>query len=142
MQQTEITIIGEVPQVVDLPVQNVALCGHFAAAICLCITQARVKRHDSEWAELLGMPKSSFSAIINYDPNKTNPDGTKPRKRNLDGNQINVLQRAAGNRAISQWLGLDLAGQCNHQTTATLKADLIARLAEMEEAERKELAAG
>ncbi len=132
MQQTEITIIGEVPQVVDLPVQNVALCGHFAAAICLCTTQARVKRHDSEWAELLGMPKSSFSAIINYDPGKTNPDGTKPRKRNLDGNQINVLQRAAGNRAISQWLDMELQGQLYHQSAQNRINELRKELERLE----------
>lgn len=109
MVQREIPIFSETMDVIDLPASLVAICRNFTEALQLCIRESRVKRTHQEWGELLGMAKGTFSQIINRNERTQ-------RVRYLDGDRINQVQRLAGNRAISQWLDMDLHGQLNHQS--------------------------
>lgn len=109
MVQREMTILSEMPEITDLPASLVAMCRNFTEALQLCIRESRVKRTHQEWGELLGMAKGTFSQIINRN------ERTK-RVRYMDGDRINTVQRLAGNRAINQWLDMELTGQLNHQS--------------------------
>ncbi len=134
--QHEITILGEVPQIVDLPNNVVAHCLHYRQAVKLCIERDRSQRSIDDFGQLLKMAKGSLNTILNYNPGQPlKANGSKKRKRNLDIDLINRIQQQAGNRAITQFLELEGRGQLNHQTSSIRKAELMTELAEIERQE-------
>lgn len=125
MQQKELGIIGCIStEVVDLPSDLVARCDSEQAAMRLCIRKSRVPYTQDKVADILGLTKGGLNTILNSDYNE--------RTRNMDAKRRNQLQRICGNRAINQWLDLELRGLLDCQRgLEQVEAELEAKLAEV-----------
>ena len=88
-----------------------------------------VKMPERDWAELLDMTEGALNTILNWNPARNK------RKRNLDADLIDVIQRKACNRAISQFFDMQSRGLLNHQSSLAKLRRLEAEV----EAERERL---
>lgn len=123
MEATEFAFVGQVAGgIEEAPTYLVAQCRTWKESVEVCMALSSVKRNRKTWAELLGVTSGTLSMILNE---------SGERKRKLDPQEINLIQKAAGNRAISQWMDMELRGQLNHQNAKAkrineLKAELTA----------------
>lgn len=124
MQRTIPLGVHRVADIRDVPAHLVALCRDYVDAVNLCMNESNVKRTRRTWAGLLGMNEGSLNIILNR-------GGTSERKRNLDANLFDAIQRLAGNRAISQFFDLQSRGLLNHQSTDARIKQLEAELAQL-----------
>lgn len=107
MEATNFNFIGALEGGMETaPTYLVAQCRTWKQAVELCMALSSVKRSRSAWAELLGVTPGTLSMILNK---------SGERRRKLDADELNLIQKAARNRAISQWMDMDLAGELNHQ---------------------------
>ena len=124
-QQQEIFLgLREIKEMRDVPEHLVALCRDYIDAVNLCMNESRTKRTRRTWSEHLEMHEASLSLILNK-------GGSEGRKRNLDPNLFDVIQRLAGNRAISQFFDLQSRGLLNHQSATTRIKQLEEELAQL-----------
>ncbi len=116
------------PLPVELPEHLISLCKTYRDAVKLCMNHSIVPYTQGQWAEYMGMNEGSLSLILNY--------REKGRKRNLDPDLFDLIQRKAGNSAIDQFFTLQRKGGLrSQQTTANRKQELLAELAELENRE-------
>lgn len=120
------------PLPVELPEHQVSMCVTYRDAIKMCMDNSVIPFTRSKWAEKLGMSEGSLSNILNWDKKKK----SKARKRSLDPDLFDFIQRTAGNKAISQFFELQARGALrSQQSTANRKQELLAELAELENQE-------
>lgn len=126
MNQQQEMLLGpyEVKEMRDIPEHLVALCRDYIDAVNLCMNESRTKRTRRTWAEHMGMHEASLSLILNK-------GGSEGRKRNLDPNLFDAIQRLSGNRAISQFFYLQSRGLLNHQSTTMRIRQLEEELAQL-----------
>lgn len=111
-------------QLKDLPREHVARCSCIEEAYRMCLNKSIVYRTHQTWAELLGISRGAFTAILNAD--------RSDRPRYMPHPIKSQLTRLAGNRAIYQWEEMELKGELYSQKTAQQEmAELEARLAEL-----------
>lgn len=124
-KQLNCAIVGDAKyEVKQLPDQWVKSCEHSCDALHLCIANSVVPRSYDTWANLLGMSKGQFCAILN--------SKSSDRKRNLEIDLIAGLETLAGNTAITQYLKLRREGKLFCQQTQDRKiAELEAQIAEL-----------
>ena len=126
MEANDLNLVGCVHGhgIQDVQSYLVAQCETWKDATRLCMALSHVKRSSKAWAAILGITPGTLSMILNE---------SGERKRKLDPDEINTIQRAAGNRAISQWMDLELRGLLNHQNDRQEKInELRAELALLE----------
>lgn len=118
----------------DIPAHLVAQCRDYIDAVNLCMNESTVKRTRRAWASLLDevdgkMKEGTLNLILNR-------GGKSERKRTLDPNYFDVIQRLAGNRAISQFFDMQSKGLLNHQSADSRIKQLEAELAQLKHQER------
>jgi hypothetical protein len=110
----------------------IANCSHWAQALRLAKQNARVKRTQRDWAELLDMSVGTFNTLLNADHYKK----AGKRIRNLDPDEIADIEYMFGNNALSQYLDMRKKGQlyCQRRdiTPQEELANLKQRAAELE----------
>lgn len=103
----------------------VAQCDTEQAAYRLCITCSKVHRSQESIAELMGMSKGAFNAILNSD--------YAERKRYMGRTQQILLEQICQNTVVSQWDRLYRKGLLNCQRSKEDRAaELRAELARLE----------
>lgn len=120
--QEQLRLMGEVNgEVANLPWNVVSQCRTIHAAYRLCISQSRTYRTHDNWAALIGLKhRGSFNRILNCDQQPDNREIVKRIGPDFEGEQLNAhrvvrIQKAAGNRAISQWIELYEKGMLDCQ---------------------------
>ena len=132
-QQRTMPLLGAVDaQLQDVDPVAVAGCSHWAQALRLCLRQARVKRSQRNWADLLGMSVGTLNTLLNSDHHAK----TGSRVRHLDMDMIADIEDLAGNNAISQYLVMRKARQlyCQRKEVSPEQelAELKAKVAMLE----------
>lgn len=112
-RQLNLSLIGEVREMKDLPYNEVAICNTPYDAVRRCIrgiTHAYI-------ADLLGMKQGTFTSMVNRDINEitAKKNNKEFRPRNFDLHLVNQIQTIAGNRCISQYFDLESKGQLFRQ---------------------------
>lgn len=124
--QREMPLVGNVSAEITL-VQStiVAMCDTEQAAIRLCLNQSKAPITQETAADHLGMTKGAFNTILNSDQNN--------RPRFLPLFKVNQLQRLCRNKAVTQWMDMEMQGLLNRQRSVVdRKAELLAELERLE----------
>lgn len=122
--QYELGVMSSInADVLDVSWDLIALCETKADAYRLTMNQSRVRRSDSNWADLLGLTKGHLSQILN--PRAECPKYMPPHCEV-------ELMRLSGNRAICQWLELAAKGQLRSQSSSR-EQELLDELARLKQ---------
>ena len=121
-KQLDLSLLGEVRQIIDLPYDEIARCTTPLSAVRHCM--GKIDISEEMWAECLGVTQGALNNIINADHIQ------QKRTRNFPLHWINLIQRKAGNRCISQYLDLESKGQlrCQQKQEQELTVEEKAKL--------------
>tara|TARA_S200002703_G_scaffold98191_1_gene84877 strand:+ start:2008 stop:2412 length:405 start_codon:yes stop_codon:yes gene_type:complete len=100
-KQLNMPLIGDSKQIIDLPYDEVARLSTPLQAVRHCVF--KIDLTEDDWADYLGIKQGTLNAILNADKHDH-------RKRNFPLHWINLIQRKAGNRCITQFLDLESKG--------------------------------
>lgn len=125
-KQLDIPLMGVISnEVKDLPESLVSVCRTKTDAYRLCLSQARVRKSQKDWAEDLGISRSYLTMILNAD--------TSDLPKHMPPMAELKLMQIAGNKVPIQWMEMYLEGRLVHQKSAEQrKSELMAELAELE----------
>lgn len=89
-----------VPDIEELPIEEVLACPTIQAALRLSLRRANTHRTDEGWAAALGVSNGAFNQIINKDLRHDK------RVRHIPDNWFTEVARLTGNNAVGQWMYL------------------------------------
>ena len=87
-----------VPDIQDLPLEEVMACPTLHAAFRLSLHRALTKRTDDQWAELFGCTPGTFHQILYQDQRNDN------RVRHIPSHWFTDVQLFTGNKSVGQWV--------------------------------------